>query len=69
MKNYEKRINILINDNTERQLEVIREYIKNIKGEDCGTISKSDAIRYAVEQICWQVLDKDSHDELDNYFV
>lgn len=49
MKKYNKRINIWIDEDFEKDIEEIKKYMKVVTHKDCGIITSSDAIRYVVD--------------------
>jgi hypothetical protein len=48
MKKYNKRINIWIDEDFEKDIEEIKKYMKVVTHKDCGNITNSDVIRYVV---------------------
>lgn len=50
MKNYKKRINIWIDEDFEYDIEFIKKYLECRIAKDCGKVSSSDAIRYAIKE-------------------
>lgn len=51
MKNYTKRINLWIDEDFETNVEYLAHYLMRFKfKENCGKISTSDVIRYAIQE-------------------
>lgn len=50
MKNYTKRLNLWIDEDFESDIEFLKKYLQCRIATDCGKVSSSDAIRYAIKE-------------------